>query len=210
MGKAESGEGEVREENGGRKGGLPKKKRKTSQKSTAPTLNPHRAVNPSRTAPRRLWGSGWQHTEEEGGSESGRCPFHGGVGRSLKKKGERVFRQLTPSREKHAAPSLDASRHEMRPHSAASVARPPPRWHPAPRLLSRPPCAATAPPPPEWDGTAVVLVDHGSKRAAANAALDEFAVLYRCVRMCGGRGRSRARFFVSSTANAPLSPPSSP
>ena len=72
----------------------------------------------------------------------------------------------------------------MRPHSAASAARPLPRWHATPRPLSRPPFAATAPPPPEWDGTAVVLVDHGSKRAAANDALNEFAVLYRCIWCC--------------------------
>jgi hypothetical protein len=31
------------------------------------------------------------------------------------------------------------------------------------------------------DGEAVVLVDHGSKRAEANAMLEQFAEVYRCV-----------------------------
>lgn len=37
------------------------------------------------------------------------------------------------------------------------------------------------PPPPssDWDRTAVVIVDHGSRRAEANAELEEFAALYR-------------------------------
>lgn len=68
----------------------------------------------------------------------------------------------------------------LRPHSRP----PPPPGHRAPcrfprRALLAAAAAAPPPPPADWDGTAVVLVDHGSKRAAANAALDEFAVLYR-------------------------------
>lgn len=31
------------------------------------------------------------------------------------------------------------------------------------------------------NGLAVVLVDHGSKRAEANKMLEDFAVLYRCL-----------------------------
>ena len=60
------------------------------------------------------------------------------------------------------------------------LARPPPVARP-PLARAPPPRAAPSPPPPpsDWDGTAVVLVDHGSKRAAANAALDEFAELYK-------------------------------
>ena len=56
---------------------------------------------------------------------------------------------------------------------------------PHPLLSARRPRHATAaaasraPPPPEWDRVAVVLVDHGSKRAAANAALVEVAEVYR-------------------------------
>lgn len=34
-------------------------------------------------------------------------------------------------------------------------------------------------PPSDWDRTAVVIVDHGSRRAEANAELEEFATLYR-------------------------------
>ena len=33
---------------------------------------------------------------------------------------------------------------------------------------------------PNTDDVAIVLVDHGSKRAEANAMLEEFADLYRC------------------------------
>ena len=34
-------------------------------------------------------------------------------------------------------------------------------------------------PPPSWDGTAVVIVDHGSRRAASNAQLDEVVTMYK-------------------------------
>ena len=64
--------------------------------------------------------------------------------------------------------------------------RPTPLRPPAPRppLARRlpPPAASLSPSSPlpsDWDRVAVVLVDHGSKRAAANAALDEFAEVYR-------------------------------
>ena len=34
-------------------------------------------------------------------------------------------------------------------------------------------------PPAAWDGTAVVIVDHGSRRAASNAQLDEMVAMYK-------------------------------
>ena len=50
-------------------------------------------------------------------------------------------------------------------------------------------CAGAAPaasnsspspaPPATWDGTAVVIVDHGSRRAASNAQLDEMVAMYK-------------------------------
>ena len=56
-------------------------------------------------------------------------------------------------------------------------------------LLLMPPAFASAaaadssssspPPPSDWDRTAVVIVDHGSRKAEANAELEEFATLYR-------------------------------
>ena len=44
--------------------------------------------------------------------------------------------------------------------------------------------AANSSPPADWDRTAVVIVDHGSRKAEANAELEEFASLYRCVCVC--------------------------
>ena len=38
---------------------------------------------------------------------------------------------------------------------------------------------SNSPPAPSWDGTAVVIVDHGSRRAASNAQLDEVVVMYK-------------------------------
>ena len=51
------------------------------------------------------------------------------------------------------------------------------------RSLLMPPAfasaAADSSAPSDWDRTAVVIVDHGSRKAEANAELEEFATLYR-------------------------------
>ncbi len=39
--------------------------------------------------------------------------------------------------------------------------------------------APTPPPPPSWDGTAVVIVDHGSRRDASNRQLDAVVAMYK-------------------------------
>ena len=50
-----------------------------------------------------------------------------------------------------------------------------------PAFASSSAAANSSPPPPpsDWDRTAVVIVDHGSRKAEANAELEEFATLYR-------------------------------
>lgn len=61
------------------------------------------------------------------------------------------------------------------------------------------------------EGLAVVLVDHGSKRAEANRMLEEFAELYRCCLECSGCALTRragnacaSSFLASQVAGLPV------
>jgi len=85
------------------------------------------------------------------------------------------------------------------------------------RALHPPPPRARLPPPgrrpllpraapPGWDGVAVVVVDHGSKRAAANDALTHFAEMYRCGVEGGGEGGGKSAQWGGATGGAALTP----
>lgn len=117
-----------------------------------------------------------------------------------RRESERTTLGRTPPKNKTKMPALAPARRPLRPGVTSRPClptRPPPllaaagaAWG-ARGSSSRPVAVAAgaAPaasnsspspaPPAAWDGTAVVIVDHGSRRAASNAQLDEMVAMYK-------------------------------